>query len=678
MSSTQQLLLGEGAGGSIPVYIEEVFSTYLYTGTGATQSITNNIDVTGKGALVWLKRRNSTNAHFLFDTARGVNTGVQALSSNTTDEGNAGADIAFTSTGFTLTQTGSNTNGSGATYVSWTFRKQPKFFDVVTYTGNGSATNNISHNLQSIPGFIIAKRTDAPSNWVVCSRFTDTNYSGGNGAPVIWSLNSEDAAGAGVNPTTRGITSTTINVTNLSGTSPSFDTSVANVNGASYVMYLFAHNAGGFGLTGTDNVISCGGYTGNGGLNTINLGYEAQWVMIKNADTTGATSDWGIYNNMSGMFNAQVNTPSLNANESAAETSRAIVYASQTGFTIDDASGRVNGSGTSYVYIAIRRGPMAVPTVGTNVYNAVTRSGTGADATVTASISPVDLLISKSRNSARNVAWWDRLRGRGNQIYSTSTAANIFRATSLTGFDVQDGYTVGADGDNLVINESGGTYVNWGFRRAPGFFDEVCYTGTGGSLTLTHNLGVVPELAICKSRSDSDNWEAAVVDPSNPSQFFVGQNSGAQFAINLTNGWGTNPFITADYLTATTFKAGTWWDKGVSARTYVAYLFATCAGVSKVGSYTGTGTTLQVNCGFTGGARFVLIKRTDSTGDWYVWDSARGIIAGNDPYLLLNDTAAEVTGTDYVDTYSAGFEITSTAPAAINANGGTYIFLAIA
>jgi hypothetical protein len=115
-----------------------------------------------------------------------------------------------------------------------------------------------------------------------------------------------------------------------------------------------------------------------------------------------------------------------------------------------------------------------------------------------------------------------------------------------------------------------------------------------------------------------------------------------------------------------------------SGATYIAYLFATCPGVSKVGTYTGTGTTLQIDCGFTAGARFVLIKRTDSTGDWYVWDSARGIIAGNDPYLLLNSTAAEVTSTDYIDTYSAGFEISSTAPAAINANAGTFIFLAIA
>ena len=100
--------------------------------------------------------------------------------------------------------------------------------------------------------------------------------------------------------------------------------------------------------------------------------------------------------------------------------------------------------------------------------------------------------------------------------------------------------------------------------------------------------------------------------------------------------------------------------------------------MSKVGSYTGTGTTQQINCGFTAGARFVLIKRTDSTGDWYVWDSTRGIVADNDPYLLLNSTAAEVTTTDYIDTYAPGFEISSTAPAAINASGGTFIYLAIA
>jgi hypothetical protein len=130
--------------------------------------------------------------------------------------------------------------------------------------------------------------------------------------------------------------------------------------------------------------------------------------------------------------------------------------------------------------------------------------------------------------------------------------------------------------------------------------------------------------------------------------------------------------------TSTVFTVGDAAKVNGSGQTYVAYLFATCAGVSKCGSYTGTGAAQTINCGFTAGSRFVMIKRTDSTGDWYVWDSARGIIPANDPYLLLNSTAAETTGTDYVDTTNVGFDITSTAPAAINANGGTFIFLAIA
>jgi hypothetical protein len=116
----------------------------------------------------------------------------------------------------------------------------------------------------------------------------------------------------------------------------------------------------------------------------------------------------------------------------------------------------------------------------------------------------------------------------------------------------------------------------------------------------------------------------------------------------------------------------------LQAHTYISYLFATVAGVSKVGSYTGTGADLNVDCGFSAGARFILIKRTDSTGDWYVYDSERGIVAGNDPYFLLNSNAAQVTNTDYIDPLSSGFTVTSSAPAALNASGGTYIFLAIA
>ena len=141
----------------------------------------------------------------------------------------------------------------------------------------------------------------------------------------------------------------------------------------------------------------------------------------------------------------------------------------------------------------------------------------------------------------------------------------------------------------------------------------------------------------------------------------------------------TTTFGTTTTYSTTTFTAANADEQiNKSGETYVAYLFATLAGISKVGTYSGTGSDVNVDCGFTSGARFVLVKRTNSSGDWFVWDSTRGIVAGNDPYVLFNTTAAEVTNTDYIDPLSSGFTITSNAQSDLNTSGGTYLFLAIA
>jgi hypothetical protein len=130
--------------------------------------------------------------------------------------------------------------------------------------------------------------------------------------------------------------------------------------------------------------------------------------------------------------------------------------------------------------------------------------------------------------------------------------------------------------------------------------------------------------------------------------------------------------------TSSVFTLGSGADQNNSGTNFVAYLFATKAGISKVGSYTGNGSSQTINCGFSTGARFVLIKRTDSTGDWYVWDTARGIVAGNDPHLSLNTTAAEVTTDDTIDPDSTGFIVNQVAATNINVTSATYIYLAIA
>jgi len=143
--------------------------------------------------------------------------------------------------------------------------------------------------------------------------------------------------------------------------------------------------------------------------------------------------------------------------------------------------------------------------------------------------------------------------------------------------------------------------------------------------------------------------------------------------VESTNYWSSG----SDSATTFSTRAGNSTSNS-NGQTYVAYLFATLAGVSKVFSYTGNGSSQTINCGFTGGSRFVMIKRTDSTGNWYVWDSARGIVAGNDPHLSLNSTAAEVTTDDSVDTDNTGFIVNQVAATNVNVSSATYIGLAIA
>jgi hypothetical protein len=676
---------GEFATSAEKLYIESCFSTYLYTGTGASQTITNGIDLSGKGGLVWFKSRSGAYNHALIDTARG---GGQVLSSNATS---AQADYspqgisAFNTNGFTFGTTTAELNNSSNTYVSWTFRKQPKFFDVVTYTGTGVAGRTVAHNLGSVPGFIIVKSTTTAVNWRVYHRSESSKYASLNSTAAFQTTNAQNVWGN--NSTTISPTSTEFTV----GTD-----SALNASGDSYVAYLFAHDAGGFGLSGTDNVISCGSFTGSGAAgNAVTLGYEPQWVMIKRVDSTG---NWNMQDVLRQM--SLTNNFILYANLSDAEfdAGGAIVYPTATGFTLGTGSAGWNASGGTYIYIAIRRGPMKVPTSGTSVYEGTAYTGNGASNRQIGSSVLTDLLLLDSRDATAQ-SWstyaqifFDRLRGQGVSLATASTAAEVGGWSAYFNLDMNAGWDTGTTASQDYLNKSGSTYVSHAFRRAPGFFDVVCFAGgsTNAARTYTHNLGVQPELIIVKERNVTGNWYVATNQGAKSGESIDTTKNHTGFQLNgtaavtfgTTQNWSdvcsSTVFVTngaASYITDSAGNTAQW---SVTSTNFVAYLFASCPGVSKVGSYTGTGTTLQIDCGFTGGARLVLIKRTDSTGDWYVYDTARGIVSGNDSYLLLNSTAAEVTNTDYVDTYSAGFELSSTAPAGLNANGGTYIFLAIA
>ena len=622
-----------GQGGD-KLYVEDVFSTYLYDANLSSGVVVNNgINLLDEGGLIWTKCRNFATDHGLYDSER---TSFQKLlrSNTTIQELNSGTHIQATTTGYTIDSTGypeTNNNNTGAKHASWTFRKAPKFFDVVTYTGNAGVPTTIPHNLGSDVGCLIIKSTTNTGNWFVWHRSFANN-------DRLY-LNTTAAK------TTDVTTYADSNFIYLNGPDSFTNGSVSTT----YVAYLFAHDAGGFGDDGLQNVISCGSYTGVAGTQTVNVGFEPQWLLIKK---TNSTANWKIVDNMRGFYSGpEGGSPYSNTlipNTSEAEAANSTLFTTSTGFTVNNYSSE-GGAGNTFIYIAIRRGPMKTPELGTEVFEPVFGVASGTPVFPSSFTVDATILHNPPSVSVHNIG--SRLTG-DVQMYTDSTGAESTQTG--WGWDQQTGIW---DGANLT------TYVAHMFRRAPSFMDVVAYTGNGvADRQIPHNLGVTPQLAFTKQRSGDTNtnwWNI---------YFPTGQVR--TFNANAFSNWG---------MTA----SETWFEgdislNNVSGKPYIAYLFASCPGVSKVGSYTGTGTTQTINCGFSSGARFVLIKRTDSTGDWYVWDSARGIVAGNDPYLLLNSTAAEVTTTDYIDPVASGFEISSSAPAAINASGGSYIFLAIA
>jgi hypothetical protein len=637
-------------GGGVPVvpnYIEEVFQTWLYTGTGSAQTITNGIDFSTKGGLLWLKARNDTRNNYLYDTTRSI---ANALRSDSVGGQTSTPDAltAFNNNGFSIGTSG-NINTSSNTLVSWSFRKQPKFFDVVTWTGDDASSRTITHNLGSVPGFIVVKDLGGNQPWPSYHRSLGAT----KGIYLSSTATSEVFSGLW-NNTEPTSTQFTVGYYNNSAS-------------ATYVAYLFAHDAGGFGLTGTDNVISCGSFTGN---TTVNLGFEPQWILLKNS---GSAENWYIHDTMRGWpvsGDAKVLYPNL----SSAEGDTSQIYPNATGFST------LIGGGT-YIYIAIRRGPMKVPTSGTSVFSPVAQAGNGGNDTITTGF-PTDLVIGGSRVTGFTYpAAVDRLRGRGVALITGLVNADDASPSGrdLTSFASNTGYTLGYPPFATAYNYTGNN-IYWNFRRAPSFFDIVCYSGTGTSdSSINHNLGVVPELFIVKRRnaggSGDVNW--GVYSKDRPSIAF-------NLILNSTTGWynaGTNGWFGTGTLSSTLFPSGNASANfgNLSGGTYVAYLFATCPGVSKVGSYTGNGSTQTIDCGFgAGGARFVLIKRTDSTGGWYVYDTARGMTVLTDPYLFLNSDAAEVATLGSVTTVSTGFALNAAVLAAINVSSGTYIFLAIA
>jgi hypothetical protein len=321
----------------------DYFNAVTYTGNGSTQSITG---VGFAPDFVWVKNRSGANSHGLYDTIRGA---TKSLYSNSTSDEQTDVNslTAFGSDGFAVgtdgivnTNTSSyvswnwNAGGSNATNTSGTITSTVRAnttsgFSIATYTGTGSAAT-VGHGLGVAPSMVIVKKRSASENWVV--------YHISVGATKYLVLNLTDAEATSA--TRWNDTAPTSTVFSI-GTSGN-----VNDNTGTYVAYCFAPVAG---------YSAFGSYTGNAAADGpfIYTGFRPEFVMIK---ATSSTGDWVMEDAARSPSN--VSTNYLVANASTAEQTGQLLDFVSNGFKIRVAvSGAMNGSGTTYIYMAFAENP---------------------------------------------------------------------------------------------------------------------------------------------------------------------------------------------------------------------------------------------------------------------------------------------------------------------------------
>ena len=321
-------------------------------------------------------------------------------------------------------------------------------------------------------------------------------------------------------------------------------------------------------------------------------------------------------------------------------------------------------------------------------FNVATWTGNGTNDTAISLGMQPDLVVIKERGSANNWYWIDSTRGVSNTLQSNTNAGTHVESGVLNAF-TSTGFTIGTSGGS---NNSSDTYCGWGWRANGGTttsdssgditvtrqtndvakFSILTYTGNGSSgSTIAHGLGVKPAMTIIKQRNSSNGWNVWHQGNNNGDYDSFGElNSNASWYQNQgSNGpYTTDP--TTSLLTLTAYG-----QVNGSSNTYLAYVWADVEGMQKFGNYEGNGNAdgVFVYTGFR--PRMIFLKRTDSSGSWHVFDSARNTFNALDIYLLWNGTGGDDGPYDSnsIDFLSNGFKIRNNG-AGLNASSGDYIY----
>ena len=327
---------------------------------------------------------------------------------------------------------------------------------------------------------------------------------------------------------------------------------------------------------------------------------------------------------------------------------------------------------------------MPVISNGSAHFQTVTYTGNGGTNTITGLSFKPDFVWIKGRSGATDHALYDAVRGTTLDLASNTTAAETTQSTGLTSFN-SDGFTLGA---LSKVNTNSATYVAWCWKaggagtvnnvgtiqsnvsaNATAGFSVVTYTGTGANATVGHGLGVAPSMIIVKNRDVNWSWRVYHSSLANTQILYLDATSAATTDATAWN--STSP-------TSSVFSVGSSGGVNESTKKLVAYCFAAVAGYSAFGSYTGNGSADGpfVFTGFR--PRYIMIKRTDTTNSWVIYDTARIDYNVNDLRLYPNLSNAEGANQGAgLDILSNGWKARNI-DAQNNASGGTYIYAAFA
>ena len=649
---------------------------YAYNGTAT--NVTYQEATKFQPDLVWIKARNYTSDSYnlLFDSVRGA---TKWLSSNATAaEGTIVSSLtSFDSNGFSLgaDPSGGNLgwNINGYNHVAWTWKaggaavtntdgtitsqvsaNTEAGFSIVTYTGNGSAGATVGHGLTNPPNMYIVKDRSTVSNWRI--------YHSSLGATKALEFNTNAES---TNIILWNNTEPTNSVFSLGTFSD------INANTKNFIAYCFAE---------VEGFSKIGSYTGTGGAgNFVETGFEPAFLLIKHTSSSG--SHWIIHDNerISSNPRNQYLLPSSNVAESSPSTTNAVNFLSN-GFELIGTGSATNGSGQTYIYLAIAADPDTTTPVVENSFDVVTYTGTGSTQEIATDFKP-DLVWIKSRSTTAFNVLFDSVRGFNFLSSNTTSAEDTTNVVTLASYD-SNGFTTG--NDNGTINGSANNYVAWCWKagdhddnlpqintegsidsvvsvNAAAGFSIVKWTGNGTSgQSIGHGLSQAPEMIIQKRTNIAGDWECYHKDIGATKKILLNSSAAATTSSAFGN---TAPTASVSYAGAYTNTLITY------------YYFHSVDGYQKIGSYTGNGSSSGtiVNTGFR--PRWIMVKSTTFATGWIITDAVRSPSNTRDKYLFAHTNAAEATF-PWIDFNDNGFELRD-GDNTVNGSGQTYIYLAI-